>query len=510
MAKKDRTKKSGSGKTKRHRYVGRVRFVNENDSPKHAWGYIDEKSVAPVGGSPPFENPTGEGIYIRAADGDRPLRIGMELEFELVPDESEKRPEGAFRAHDASETAPSRLKGLTEGGIELLVPNREMQDSVFFMSWCLQPRVLEGIRQLLLQSEEAMLLVVQVRLTGDPKKPAVEEKRQLIPLDGKENMAALSFNSAGHHRIVAVLLAGRRRKIVDDYMSTGYAGWYNHDVLSSSGDCLLTEVRQFGTGSIQVEIPQGVFAEKPWGYNYINSYFRKPPKDECRFFWYRVVPIWLLQIVRIPWMVFWGGLKIFCGSIAAAAMACVVYGVEYKYFVLHPYTTPIPYMFSNVHGWRIDDAKKYWIGRLALNPRTWIVAAIGLALFFFGPRETPEVVHTVRDLDMQPLIKPILTGLAWAVGVVGVIALVISGANRVDWNVIFERYRARRQARREERRRLEAERRREAVEVQVRDLMCTTTGPRLPDPKLLGWKPSTIYFRVIDFKRKRCKNFSAA
>src|SRR3989344_4419251 len=109
-------------------------------------------------------------------------------------------------------------------------------------------------------------------------------------------------------------------------------------------------------------------------------------------------------------------------------------------------------MFSNVHGWRIDDAKKYWIGRLALNPWTWIVGIISLVLFFFGPRETPEVVHTVRDLDMQPLIKPILTGLAWAVGVVGVIALVISGANRVDWNVIFERRRARRQARREERR----------------------------------------------------------
>jgi hypothetical protein len=503
------------------RYRGTVRYVN-SECLWDQYGYIDQNSVVPIGDAPPLKHvKKDEGIYVSRIG--RPLRVGMQVEFCVAWDAKRKN---CFRTVQTEETSASRLAGMTEGGVEIRVQDKKLQDATIFVSWCLAPRLSVRLGDLLRAQQKLKLLLVCYRLTGDEKNPFADEKRQLVDL--KADMAVLSFDSSGPHRLVAVVVWGQNENALHDtYLGTN-DGRYKTTVISRQGDCLFDTELNAGSGCVDLEIPAELFAPKPRHYDWVNSFYTvKKPKNECRFFW-RSVAIIVLQFVRIPWMCIKSTLKLIVAGIAALALHSVgMRDVAFRAFAKHPYRTPVGYVWANLHGsryWKKKDGRDLLLPFI-FSPAFLII--VGAAtLYYFGFRSNG--VTGVVNLVVSPwdLAFAALRMTFYAVVTVVILAGAVYFGGQARWDFQFgtpkfiEDWQARRaearkkaQADARARRELELEEERRIKDEQARravnELICTTTGPRAPDPTLLPLSPRTIYFKAVNWKRKRCRNFSA-
>jgi hypothetical protein len=507
------------------RYRGKVSFVHlssKGDTPMY--GYIKAKSVEPIGKAPRLNFKEGEDIYVRVAD--RSLRKGMELVFGLIDDL--ERDEGCYRAFDAKETSASRYDGMANAGVTLGTPSSEVQDSTTFMSFCVLPSGLAKIREAMLEKKTvAALLMVQYRLTDDEEHPTQDEKRSLVKLDATVP-TMLSFNSSGKHRIVALVVTADNWSGLNDYYLSTSGGKYKTSIISHQGDCLHEHAYSLCSGSVDLVVPAEIFAPRPSYYGWVNAYFKKPPKDECRM-WWRHKAICVLQFVRIPWIAVKSFVKFMPATIGALALFCVgMRGIAFWAFAKHPYTTPVGYVWENLEGSRFWQEKngKDFILPFVFSPALWILVLVAaLYIYGFGEKGTSGVVHLA--MSPQELLTAVGTLAMYIVGIVATVAAVLFWAEGVAWTAKFtklgkaiearreRRKEARRKAFREKEEQLAREReareqlRRQRVELEVRNLMCATTGPVSTDVSALPYSPKTIYLKFFDWKRKRCRNFSA-
>lgn len=187
------------------RYKGKVRSVHVDGR----WGFVGIQSVTMADGSPHDLQTTGDLFFHSVSfEGNLPLREGVEVWFGGVDDDP-KRGEGFFRINYATETDASRLKTLSEGGLTLNVQGpsggRNLEHSSVFMSWCISSELADKIKKRVQERQAPPHLLViywpeSGRLAG--------EQRLLIGLT--EPMAYLTFRYPGVHRVIALVVFGRR------------------------------------------------------------------------------------------------------------------------------------------------------------------------------------------------------------------------------------------------------------------------------------------------------------
>jgi len=225
-------------------YRGTLKWTKED-----RYGYIDQTTV-----EPPIE--TTDGIFVHGNDCNRPLRVGMELEFGVQPDE--KRGKGFFRTPYAHETPESRFAGLANDGVTLGVPEHALLQPSFFVSWCVDAKTAAKIKKQSLEGDALGLLIIQYPLSNsDDRHQSLKERRQIIALN--KPMAVLSFNTSGRHRVVGVIVNqwGSQRDLIDRYLNMR-DGEYTSNVISSHGDCL-TSIKMLGSSCFDIDMPEALF-----------------------------------------------------------------------------------------------------------------------------------------------------------------------------------------------------------------------------------------------------------
>jgi len=470
------------------RYVGRVTSIPA-DKP---YGYIAINTVQKAPGETE-DLPTQADIFIHSEDSDSPLRVGLEVNFSAYQDD--KRGEGHYRAKSAVETSSSHLAAFTKGGIELSVQglgnNRYLEQSSVFVSWCITATLAAEAKQKRLDGLAVQLLLVY---WPENKRTARTEDRQLIDLGAP--MAIVGFKTPGINRVFAMLVFDRNLGELRDTYLSRKDGCYRTDVITSD-DCGIVlkndGIRDgwFGSGVVEVGVPEALFAEKPRDYDWVNMFFdmkNNPPRDQCSFrrrriFAYTLQPIFVLVIGLL--LGGWGTIKWVCSFIVVIALLLIgVRGISYT-----PLRHPLNYNASNV--W--DDLQRpVWIPVIrerhvplpvAVSPPVLIVA--GLVTWFISnaPFGTLAWFITFGKVMLVPVIlfALITSFVVWFEG--------------VDWD---------------EKTRLENEAHRQRLAAEVDELICTTTGPRKPDVWQLPFGPKTFRFYAHALKQKVCKGFAAA
>ncbi|MDB5238111.1 MAG: hypothetical protein JWM46_381 [Candidatus Kaiserbacteria bacterium] len=502
-------------------YKGAVRSVKADGHFPH--GFIDQRTLEPEEGTPPYDGPPDEGIFIHQDNTDRPLRVGMKVLFRAEPD---TRRERCFRAFNATETSDSRLRGMTEGGVQIGFNQEQLDDANVFVTWCIDAALAAKVRDKIVnERERTRLLLVHFRLTGDKENPVADEKRLIAELD--DPMAVISFDSSGTHRLVAMVVSGGNPE--DTYLAESN-GKYSTTVISHFGDCLQWAGYALGTGSVDLEIPAGLFAAQPADYAFVNQFFKKKPKNECKYRWRRAF-VYPLQIVRMPYIAILALIKLIIGAIAALALwGAGMSGIAFRTFLHDPYEIPIRYIWANLGESRYVTRKdgRHFIVPLVFSPMLWIAVVLAVALYNVYRGEVSFGTATINAADVRTFLIHTSVSLGFVISLGAILGYALYWAEGIKWEEKLDRLgaminesserskekksraRAEKWARHREEQAARERIRQDAVEREVRELICTTTGPRTPDVKQLPFRPRTIRFKFIALKQRVCKNFSKA
>lgn len=283
-----------------HRYKGRVVDVSSDGR----YGFIDIYTIEKE--SPHAEIlVTKADIFVHLDDFvdsiPQALRNDMELVFGVVVDE--KRGAHHYRALVARETSESRLVSLSHGGIELTVRGMGKDGTVehpsTFINWCLSEALVEEVgNRLVSHSQQTKLLIIWWP-TGEDAHSSQSEERMLVDLADSRRTGIISFDRPGTFRVLAVLVCDYEGyKLNDEYLAhSRRKNGYTTDIVSSDGcgtiGVLPTGVNDgssgiFGSGALEVKVPEALFSRKPLDWNWVNWFFENDPKDQCAYRWRRV------------------------------------------------------------------------------------------------------------------------------------------------------------------------------------------------------------------------------
>lgn len=371
------------------KYIGVISYLKETRCLE---GHIDLESIRAADGTP--ARPVVDGtIFVNSSDLGRRPRVGMEIAFDSLEKNDEEA--NTYRPQNAQETESSAITHLANGGISLAVRGTDRNSTVIdtpllLMSWRLSPELVEWAAQERKRGREVRLFVIAWPLPVDDAGEAVRESdhrssvevRKLFRLD--EPFAPITFGRPGPFRIVATLVsaatAGRLR---DAWIAREFSS-YNSDIISCDGMGFVS--RQYdwfaGSGLTHVNIPAGLFAERPRDWKWVNYGRAKSDLslDSCstkarRAYAYGIQPlVVLVTLVALEFM------------LVAKMLACWsvgIVGLDYQ-ALLHPLDPTSPYRLKprraeSIFVWKRDT----WTipGPAVVSPLVLgLVAGITLAI----------------------------------------------------------------------------------------------------------------------------------
>lgn len=460
-------------------YVGTVNSTHGN------WGWVTLPSVTMEDGSPHDLN-TKLDIFIHRSDCDVDLQIGMVVKFTVVPDE--KRGGDALRVGWAGESMRSKLERFAKGGVELSVQglnnSRTLESSSVFVSWCVSADLAHKIKV-----ERTSLKIVRFLFVHWPigkHEDSKHEKRQLI--DPADSMATIAFDSPGVHRLAVLVVFGESEyKLKDEYLRLK-KGAYETDVISSDESGTVLKWNSLGSGCVEVEVPDGLFARKPVDWDWVNAFFKEPPRDQCqlrrrRLFAYTLQPIIALVAGIITGI--WGALRWLCSLITVAILLlCGVRGMSYE-----PLRHPLDLWFIDV--WMDGNLKRtVFIPEIAGKKVPFLLVASPPVLLTASLISSFTTDAPLRSMAFAYEFGTFMAAAAVLFGIITAIALWWQG---IDWDAVKAK------------RRIQE---REQMEEEMRVLVCTA-GPRIADPWQLPFRPKTFRFYAAALKQKVCRGFAA-
>lgn len=114
---------------------------------------------------------------------------------------------------------------------------------------------------------------------------SMEKDRQLVPLENV--MTYVQFQSPGPNTIAATIVwaeDGNKNTLWKKFLKKEDGAFETDLVYPSSGNFVGEELENScGEDSVEVFVPEGLFAQKPFDWNYVNYGFSREPKDQCEF-----------------------------------------------------------------------------------------------------------------------------------------------------------------------------------------------------------------------------------
>lgn len=480
------------------RYKGRV------VAPvKDRQGWVSISSVQKLESHYP-DLKTDQDIYVHedSLSSGAKLRVGMEIEFDVDPDE--KRGDGTYRVTPfAEETSKSRLEALASGGVTLSVgglgESHTLAQPSVFVSWCISAEVAARIRDARLQgAPKPRLLILDLALDSWD----TAERRYLVDLDAPVKMTTIEFTSSGKHRIYAVVTAEK------DLLARKN-GSYVTSVLNYRHDGLSPVCSSFGTTCLDVVIPQGIFAEKPRDWAWVNRWYDEPPFDQCAFRRRRLFAYGLQwELMAIGYLLL--TLKVIGGWFFSAILAAIclflgMRGIDTK-SLLHPWVYGPKDMDMPTGGsvfWPLVEGQPVPFAIL-LHPVSLV------ELWFLAKWMGLENVFGLPHVGWAFLMfVTVIASSLWALGVF--IRWMNTSNPELDSRRATEELERAKLARskRERAEELKTEAHRVRVESEVAALICDATGPQEPSVEHLVLSFKTIRFHAEAFKRKVCRPFGA-
>lgn len=449
---------------------------------RKAHGWIDIKSVTTESGEP-ANLETEKDIFFWDEPSDR-LKVGDEVTFIVEPDM--KRGGTALMARRIRQTARSMFARIAQGGIELSVNGlqggRMLMQSSVFMSWCLSPALAAQVRKAIVERDQVAMLLVVWWPSGNHSKHT--EQRKMVDLS--DPMTSIAFSAGGASRIVAYVVEGPTEERLRNYFLGRENGWYATSLVGYGEMGMEERAHVRGSGHIEVEVPEELFATRPRDWAYVNYFFSQSPRDQCayrrrRWLAYTIQPLVFLLIAAF--------LTIVVLATAAGAIISLAFGarnLDFSFF-RHPLALNPNSVWSEVRWGRFS---REFRGVSVPILMSFSPGVIGIAVAI--------MVVFVRN---TPFLSP-----AWFEGLLViecVLALVITlySIAKIAWLSSTDRYAARAETR--------IERRRLQLLEEVDNLICQTTGPRTPDVWELPFTVKTVRFYAAALKQKVCKPFAA-
>ncbi len=481
------------------KFTGIVTTVIQDAAKPYA--FIGLHTVRMLDGSIPtmLREMTIYDLFIHSDDCAAPLQEGMELRFEIHPDE--RRGEGHYRAKSAVETDKNKLDQLSKGGIELALQGydggRFIEHSSVLATWCISAALAAKVKEKTMGGKTVQLLLIQGHDSSSVGGFWYTERRQLIDLAAP--MVHLSFNRPGLHRVFALIVwADTPNDLVNLYLSTS-GSRYKTTVVSNEGISISLEekpdarysderkIHFFGSGYIQAELPKTLFASPPWDWNWVNWMFSSKPRDQCAFRRRRFVAYTFQPLLAIPILYFVLALLWVLRLLIVAALLSVgKRGIDFD--SIRRFRYPVKSIWRYVDGsvFKLKTKRTSVSLPLAISPAALLVCAfIATALVLFD---------RLGFYDWVRLFAYTFGG--------GLFVCVVVSLFQV-WDASMDK-RARELARKA----LEDERKRRALEAEAARLICSATGPKTPDVWQLPFGPRTVRFYAIALKQMVCRNYA--
>lgn len=463
------------------RYTGRI--VSMPDGKPYA--FVGTDTVRKVDAH--TEDVTfAQDIFLHRDECSTPMRIGMEVSFALY---SDLKRENAGRAEDAAETTASRLEHVANGGITLalqgLGETNVLQQSSVFATWCITPQLASQMHKLMHEGRTVKLLFVLWPVGAHD-----DHTEQRLLVDVGDPMTVLPFRRGGHHRIFASFVFHSSEHDLHNAYLSRRDGKYITTIIHPDESALSLDeggfsVGRFGSGAIDVIVPDELFAAKPRDWELVNWFFPQPPVDQCAFRRRRIVayPVLIPGILLIA--VCWGILS-WSASLAVITvlMLCGFRGVNFMP-LLHPLDQSPKYVWEDLGSTVFIPKIK---GRhlplpLAVSPFACLVLA-GIAAAIVK-------ISKVPNINFLSVFLVLMTALIVIMSIATAVSVWSAG---VDWNE------------RENQKIYEA---RQRIAAEVDRMVCTSTGPRTPNAWELPFGVRTVRFYAHALKQKVCRGFAA-
>ncbi len=176
----------------------------------------------------------------------------------------------------------------------LSVKSEVAESATVTVAWCLSKVAALGLvgRDLTRGSWYLDRLLISVQNGKE------ETSRQLVPL--QDGLAHVQFHRPGLNIIHATIVRNCSPDRENDLLTKRQFREYNYLLYDHSGEFRANFVDGFATGSVGVEVPEGLFAKKPasWVWRLVNWWCETPPVDQCQFR--------RRAIFALPMAIFWG------------------------------------------------------------------------------------------------------------------------------------------------------------------------------------------------------------
>lgn len=458
-------------------YRGRVYGARQN------YGWINISSVTKADGSPHDLDTTSD-IYLHRGNSPEGIWENMEVEFAVTQDQ--KRGRGTYRALHARVTAQGALDKLRNRDLELnlqgMGSTRTLESSSVFATWCLSPKAAARIKEIRLNDGLHTRLLLVWWPVG--RRTTKTEQRKLVELT--DPMAAITFETSGQHRVLALLVSGEREHSLEARYLMRERGKFHTDIVSTDEVRLVRGEQYIGHDCVEADVPEELFARKPFDWEWVNYFFKEAPRDQCayrrrRLFAYSVQPPLFVLLAALIGA--WGALRwtltlvLILGGLSIGLRNLNYEGLR------HPLSRELFEVYVDIEGnFFIPKIKnKFVFLPLAVSPLA-LIAAAGAA--------------TIRghSVGSEPWLLSVATLLLVLVVVMAVFTVIALWYQSVDWAAVDK------EREHEERARLARE---------VDELICLTTGPRKADVWALPLNRKTFRFYAAAMKQKVCKGFAA-
>ncbi|OGG53295.1 hypothetical protein A2764_02980 [Candidatus Kaiserbacteria bacterium RIFCSPHIGHO2_01_FULL_55_79] len=463
------------------------------------YGHIGIDTLVDETGTPARVATTAD-VFLHKDDCSQPLRDGMEVHINRIEPDA-VRGEGYLRATFAYETQRSQLDLLAKGGIELVPQSDDgtglLVHSSVLTSFCLGAQLAAQMKELVVEGKTVRLLLVHWP-AGSVEFPKSKERRQLV--DMKVSLTSVNFTAPGKHRILAMLVWDQSESFLKDRFLSRSDDRYNTDIMSNDGSRIILEQRRgdhwtaaiqwFGTGCIEVDVPENLFAKRPFDWEFVNWMYSKTPKDQCayrrrRFVAYPcglVVGIVFFLLVGLHWL---GRL-----IVAVALFLFGFRGVNFR--TLKKFDLEW-HLYQSI--WE-DLGRSIFVPRVYRNDRPIRIP------FFLAV--SPAVLIVILTIGIWVMLVKHMTWLDLAYLCLylfgtGLLCMILVSVMTVINDSIDKA--ARESARKE------AERRKLAREADL--LICTATGPAKPSVWQMPFGPRMVRFYAFALKQRVCSSFAS-
>lgn len=437
-------------------------------------------------------------IYAHILDWEkvgRQMRDGREVEFSVRSDE--RRGGKTLRAYDITPVSDEcSLFRLMNGGITLSLQsggaNHVLESPNAFMSWCLSKDLLGKIKERVATKGEVAQLLVIVTKSGDFSEHLSVSRRKLVNLN--DPMTMIDFRSSGENRVTAAVVFGDSEKDIRRRFLSLDCGFYKSTVMGSEGT-FIASYYVTGSGCVDVDVPEELFAKEPFDWDWVNRFFESKPRDQCAFrrrrlFAYTVQPF-VVSVVALS-EILYGALRWAASFVVAVALLSVgMRGLNWK-----PLLHPMDHAPTKVLTSRSKSIFNVKAGELELP-----------IFFVFSPLFLSGIVAAVIAVSLR--IPSLVVSMIFVMSVAfcGLFALTLGSV----WNAFATRKHNNRPSwmqRRLEKARQKQEWHAKQVVAELDALACSGEGRSVPSVTELPFTPKTIRFYAAALKQKVCRGYA--